>query len=123
MLTLRDLLRDLDARPVVGGSGMDAAVRAFCAARGVPVDHPLVGGALIGDAETIAARIAMYAEAGATDLMLGFADFPDTAMLEAFANMGGLDGPLTRPIYMGGLEGPPKPPQQQSPLPRQASAP
>ena len=63
----------------------EAAVRAFCSARGVPVDHTVVGGALIGEAETIAARIAMYAEAGATDLMLGFADFPDTAMLEMFA--------------------------------------
>ena len=48
-------------------------------------DVAAVGGALIGDAETIAARIAMYAEAGATDLMLGFTDFPDTAMLETFA--------------------------------------
>jgi len=62
-----------------------AAVRAFRAARGISVDHPLVDGALIGDAETIAARVVKYAQAGATDLMLGFTDFPHTAMLEALA--------------------------------------
>ena len=33
----------------------------------------------------IAARIADYAAAGATALMLGFTDFPDTRMLENFA--------------------------------------
>jgi alkanesulfonate monooxygenase SsuD/methylene tetrahydromethanopterin reductase-like flavin-dependent oxidoreductase (luciferase family) len=110
---------ELDVVITDARAGTEAAVRAFCAARGVPVDHPLVGGALIGDARTIAARIAAYAEAGATDLMLGFADFPDTAMLEAFVNMGGLEGPL---VNMGGLEGPPKPPQEQSPSPRRTSA-
>ena len=52
---------------------------------GDAVDHPVVGAALIGDADTLAARIAAYAEAGATDLTLGFSDFPRTAMLEAFA--------------------------------------
>jgi alkanesulfonate monooxygenase SsuD/methylene tetrahydromethanopterin reductase-like flavin-dependent oxidoreductase (luciferase family) len=62
-----------------------AATRAFCSARGIATDHPLMASALIGDAEAIAARIAAYAEAGATDLMLGFADFPHMAMLEAFA--------------------------------------
>ena len=30
-------------------------------------------------------RMAAYEAAGATDLMLGFADFPSTGMLEAFA--------------------------------------
>jgi alkanesulfonate monooxygenase SsuD/methylene tetrahydromethanopterin reductase-like flavin-dependent oxidoreductase (luciferase family) len=41
--------------------------------------------ALVGDAETVAARIGDYAAAGATDLMLGFADFPHTTMLERLA--------------------------------------
>ncbi|MEX2148113.1 MAG: LLM class flavin-dependent oxidoreductase [Candidatus Rokuibacteriota bacterium] len=82
---------ELDVVITPSRAGVDTAVRAFCAARGIAPDHPLVAGALIGDAETIAERIAMYAEAGATDLMLGFADFPDTAMLERFAGMGGLD--------------------------------
>ena len=62
-----------------------AAVRAFGGARRLAVDHPVVGAALIGDADTLAARIAAYAEADATDLTLGFSDFPCTAMLEAFA--------------------------------------
>jgi alkanesulfonate monooxygenase SsuD/methylene tetrahydromethanopterin reductase-like flavin-dependent oxidoreductase (luciferase family) len=62
-----------------------AAVRTFCAARGIAADHPLVGAALIGDAETIAARLRILHDAGATDLMLGFTDFPHTAMLEALA--------------------------------------
>jgi alkanesulfonate monooxygenase SsuD/methylene tetrahydromethanopterin reductase-like flavin-dependent oxidoreductase (luciferase family) len=76
---------ELDVVITPSRAGTDAAVRSFCAARGVPVDHPLVRAALIGDAETIAARLAMYEEAGATDLMLGFTDFPDTAMLDMFA--------------------------------------
>ena len=33
----------------------------------------------------MAARIEEYAAAGATDLMLGFADFPATRMTELFA--------------------------------------
>ena len=57
----------------------------FCAARGIDRDHPLAATVLAGDPETIAVRIAEYAAAGATDLMLGFADFPSTLMLEAFA--------------------------------------
>jgi len=40
---------------------------------------------LAGGADAVAARIMEYAVAGATDLMLGFADFPSTRMLEAFA--------------------------------------
>jgi alkanesulfonate monooxygenase SsuD/methylene tetrahydromethanopterin reductase-like flavin-dependent oxidoreductase (luciferase family) len=40
---------------------------------------------LVGPAEAVRARVAEYAAAGVTDLMLGFADFPDTGMLELFA--------------------------------------
>ena len=40
---------------------------------------------LIGTPDAVAARIAPYAAAGATDLMLGFADFPATRMVEIFA--------------------------------------
>jgi len=46
----------------------------------------LMDTALIGDAETVAARILAYARAGATDLMLGFVDFPATTMLERLAH-------------------------------------
>ena len=41
--------------------------------------------ALVGDTDAVAARVAEYAAAGATDLMLGFVDFPETTMLERFA--------------------------------------
>ncbi|HUF92020.1 MAG TPA: LLM class flavin-dependent oxidoreductase [Candidatus Limnocylindria bacterium] len=87
---------ELDAAIAPSRAGAAVAVRGFCAARGLGVDHPLVAASLIGDAETIAERIAMYAGAGATDLMLGFADFPDIAMLETFAERVGL-GALTSP--------------------------
>jgi len=59
--------------------------RRFCADRGIAEDDPLLGSALLGDAETVTAAIAEYAAAGATDLMLGFADFPATGMLERLA--------------------------------------
>ena len=63
-----------------------AACRArFCAERGLAAGDPLLHSALIGDRETIAIRIAEYEAAGATDLMLGFADFPATTMLERLA--------------------------------------
>ena len=38
-----------------------------------------------GETVSVAGRVLEYADAGATDLMLGFADFPATGMLERFA--------------------------------------
>jgi alkanesulfonate monooxygenase SsuD/methylene tetrahydromethanopterin reductase-like flavin-dependent oxidoreductase (luciferase family) len=57
----------------------------FCAERGIHGDHAVLDTALVGDPDTVTARIVEYAAAGATDLMLGFADFPATGMLERFA--------------------------------------
>ena len=48
-------------------------------------DHPLLETMLCGDAAAVAARLADYEAAGVTDVMLGFADFPATEMLETFA--------------------------------------
>jgi alkanesulfonate monooxygenase SsuD/methylene tetrahydromethanopterin reductase-like flavin-dependent oxidoreductase (luciferase family) len=62
-----------------------AAIDAFAQRRGLARDHPLLDAALIGDAEAVIAQALAYGAAGATDLMLGFADFPDTTMLERFA--------------------------------------
>jgi alkanesulfonate monooxygenase SsuD/methylene tetrahydromethanopterin reductase-like flavin-dependent oxidoreductase (luciferase family) len=62
-----------------------AHARAFREVRGLAPGHPLLEAALIGDADDVVERIVAYAAAGATDLMLGFADFPATGMLEAFA--------------------------------------
>ena len=64
--------------------------RRFCAERGLAEDDPLHATALIGDRETVSAGIAAYAAAGATDLMLGFVDFPATGMLERLARGVGL---------------------------------
>jgi alkanesulfonate monooxygenase SsuD/methylene tetrahydromethanopterin reductase-like flavin-dependent oxidoreductase (luciferase family) len=64
---------------------LDDALEAFCRVRGIGRDHPLLETVLRGDAAAVAARIGDYAAAGVTDLMLGFADFPATAMLETFA--------------------------------------
>ena len=57
----------------------------FRAERGIVGGDAVLDTALVGDADTVAARIVEYAAAGATDLMLGFADFPATGMLERFA--------------------------------------
>ena len=57
----------------------------FCAERGLAAGDPMLDTALIGDREAVVSRIGAYAAAGATDLMLGFADFPATGMLERLA--------------------------------------
>jgi alkanesulfonate monooxygenase SsuD/methylene tetrahydromethanopterin reductase-like flavin-dependent oxidoreductase (luciferase family) len=82
-----DLRRAVELDALVAGSAADraSAVERFCAARAIDRRHPLLEAALVGEAGSIAARIADYERAGATDLTLGFADFPATAMLEAFA--------------------------------------
>jgi alkanesulfonate monooxygenase SsuD/methylene tetrahydromethanopterin reductase-like flavin-dependent oxidoreductase (luciferase family) len=63
----------------------DAWTRRFAAERSVGPDHAIHQAALAGDAEAVAGRVREYAAAGATDLMLGFVDFPATGMLERFA--------------------------------------
>jgi alkanesulfonate monooxygenase SsuD/methylene tetrahydromethanopterin reductase-like flavin-dependent oxidoreductase (luciferase family) len=59
----------------------------FCAERRLAAGDRLLDTALIGDVDTVVAGIAEYAAAGATDLMLGFADFPATGMLERLARV------------------------------------
>jgi hypothetical protein len=76
---------ELDAIPSRNGESPDDAVNRFRTARGLGPDHPLLDTVLAGDAAAVTGRIGRYEAAGATDLMLGFADFPSTAMLEAFA--------------------------------------
>jgi alkanesulfonate monooxygenase SsuD/methylene tetrahydromethanopterin reductase-like flavin-dependent oxidoreductase (luciferase family) len=60
-------------------------IRRFYAERGAGAAGAVLETALVGDAATVAARVLDYANAGATDLMLGFVDFPATGMLERFA--------------------------------------
>jgi len=79
--------RSVETDVILTDSPAEQAVwtRRFCAARGLPDGDALLDTALVGDAASVAARVAEYAAAGATDLMLGFADFPATGMLERFA--------------------------------------
>jgi len=79
--------RSVEVDAVLGDSGLEAAaaVERFCERRGVAREHSLLDGALVGDADAVLARARAYGEAGATDLMVAFADFPDTTMLERFA--------------------------------------
>jgi alkanesulfonate monooxygenase SsuD/methylene tetrahydromethanopterin reductase-like flavin-dependent oxidoreductase (luciferase family) len=79
--------RSVEVDVILAGSRAEQAAWTgrFAAERGVAPDHPVVRTALAGDADAVAARIGEYAAAGATDLMLGFADTPATAMLERFA--------------------------------------
>jgi len=76
---------ELDAIPLAKGESPDDAIDRFRAARGLARGHPLLETVLAGDGVALTDRMARYEAAGATDLMLGFADFPSTAMLEAFA--------------------------------------
>ena len=61
------------------------AIERFCARRGIPRAHALLDAALVGDPDTVVSRASAYGTAGATDLMLAFTDFPETTMLERFA--------------------------------------
>jgi alkanesulfonate monooxygenase SsuD/methylene tetrahydromethanopterin reductase-like flavin-dependent oxidoreductase (luciferase family) len=61
------------------------AIERFRAARGLAPGASLLDTALAGTADVIIESVARYRAAGVTDLMLAFADFPSTAMLEAFA--------------------------------------
>jgi alkanesulfonate monooxygenase SsuD/methylene tetrahydromethanopterin reductase-like flavin-dependent oxidoreductase (luciferase family) len=76
---------ELDALVVEDRSAVDASIDRFRVARGLERGHPLLDTVLTGDGSALAARMASYEAAGATDLMLGFADFPSTGMLELFA--------------------------------------
>jgi alkanesulfonate monooxygenase SsuD/methylene tetrahydromethanopterin reductase-like flavin-dependent oxidoreductase (luciferase family) len=76
---------ELDAIVTETGEALGPRLAHFCADRRIARDHPLLDTVLAGDGEAIAWRIADYEAAGATDLMLGFADFPETEMLESFA--------------------------------------
>src|SRR4029079_18226585 len=87
-----EVRRSIEVDVALVDSRAETAVwrRRFCAERGLAGDDPLLATALIGDRETVSAGIAAYAAAGATDLMLGFVDFPATGMLERLARGVGL---------------------------------
>ena len=76
---------ELDAIVVASPREHDPWLERFRTARGLPAGHAVVDAVLAGEPSAVAARVRAYAAAGATDLMLGFADFPETGMLERFA--------------------------------------
>ena len=76
---------ELDAITTAKGKSPDDTVERFRHARGLARGHPLLDTVLAGDGAALTDRMARYEAAGATDLMLGFADFPSTTMLETFA--------------------------------------
>ena len=82
-----DFRRSVELDVVLGltAAEVDEALRLFCATRGIERSDTLLATALTGPPDAVRARIAEYAAAGATDLMLGFADFPATRMTELFA--------------------------------------
>jgi alkanesulfonate monooxygenase SsuD/methylene tetrahydromethanopterin reductase-like flavin-dependent oxidoreductase (luciferase family) len=83
----KSVRRSIEVDVVLGRSPTDAAcaLGGFCEARGIDSHHALLATALVGDATAVAEGARAYEAAGATDLLLGFADFPATGMLEAFA--------------------------------------
>ncbi|MGH7390994.1 MAG: LLM class flavin-dependent oxidoreductase [Candidatus Rokuibacteriota bacterium] len=76
---------ELDAIVTEAGEPLDPPMARFCTDRDIDRAHPLLGTVLAGDGAAISGRMAAYEAAGATDLMLGFADFPSTHMLGLFA--------------------------------------
>ena len=82
-----DYRRSVELDVIIGltEAEADQALRQFRAARGIAQSDVLLETALSGTPDAVRARIAEYAAAGATDLMLGFADFPATGMTELFA--------------------------------------
>ena len=76
---------ELDAIVTAEGSELEGWIDRFRGARGIERGHPLLDTVLAGDGPALAERMSRYERAGATDLMLGFADFPCTGMLETFA--------------------------------------
>jgi alkanesulfonate monooxygenase SsuD/methylene tetrahydromethanopterin reductase-like flavin-dependent oxidoreductase (luciferase family) len=82
----RAVRRSVEVDVIVADSPAEREVwiQRFAAERGGDA-AALLETALVGDAEAVASRILAYAGAGATDLMLGFVDFPATTMLERIA--------------------------------------
>ena len=81
------LRRSVEVDVILGRDGVDTRQRQdrFCRARGIPSDHPFLDTTLVGEPAPVLERIAEYRAAGVTDLMCAFADFPETGMLERFA--------------------------------------
>jgi alkanesulfonate monooxygenase len=76
---------ELDAIVTETRGAVEPLIERFRIARGIARGHPLLDTVLAGDAAALRERMASYESAGATDLMLGFTDFPCTTMLETFA--------------------------------------
>jgi hypothetical protein len=89
--------RSVELDAIVGDAGgeVETWIDRFRTTRGLERGHSLLDTVLAGDGPALASRMRQYETAGATDLMLGFADFPATGMLERFA-LTVLNGPRPR---------------------------
>ncbi|MGH7307539.1 MAG: LLM class flavin-dependent oxidoreductase [Candidatus Rokuibacteriota bacterium] len=76
---------ELDVIVTEADEALDPLLARFCAARDIDRGHPVLETVLAGDGVALTERMSGYQAAGATDLMLGFTDFPSTRMLELFA--------------------------------------
>jgi alkanesulfonate monooxygenase SsuD/methylene tetrahydromethanopterin reductase-like flavin-dependent oxidoreductase (luciferase family) len=76
---------ELDAIVAASPRESGAWLERFRAHRGLPAGHAILDAALAGEPAALVERVSAYAAAGATNLMLGFVDFPATTMLERFA--------------------------------------
>jgi alkanesulfonate monooxygenase SsuD/methylene tetrahydromethanopterin reductase-like flavin-dependent oxidoreductase (luciferase family) len=86
--TPESLRRSVEADVVIARTGRRVAhaLARFQAERGVTPPHALLATALIGTPTAVRSQAQRFVRAGATDLMLGFSDFPETGMLELFAD-------------------------------------
>jgi alkanesulfonate monooxygenase SsuD/methylene tetrahydromethanopterin reductase-like flavin-dependent oxidoreductase (luciferase family) len=81
------LRRSVEADVVIGRHGAEVRqeLERFLGLRGLARGHGLLETALVGEPAAVREQIGRFSRADATDLMVGFSDFPDTAMLELFA--------------------------------------
>jgi alkanesulfonate monooxygenase SsuD/methylene tetrahydromethanopterin reductase-like flavin-dependent oxidoreductase (luciferase family) len=81
------LARSLEVDVVTGRdrAEVERAARAFCMARGIRLEDPLIRTVLLGTASALRDQAARLAAAGATHLTLSFSDFPRLTMLRLAA--------------------------------------
>ncbi len=93
------LARSLEVDVVTGRDRTDVerAARAFCRARGIRLEDPLIRTVLMGTPAALRDQAVGLGAAGASHLTLSFADFPRQAMLRlAAVTLVSRDGPAAR---------------------------
>jgi alkanesulfonate monooxygenase SsuD/methylene tetrahydromethanopterin reductase-like flavin-dependent oxidoreductase (luciferase family) len=94
------LARSLEVDVVTGRerAAVERAARAFCRARGIRLEDPLIRTVLMGTPSALRHQAVALGVAGATHLTLSFSDFPRQAMLRlAAVTLVSRDGAPARP--------------------------